>query len=1037
MGLSKYILGFVFLITGFLKAQVTEIVIPRIEQMPKVPVPFSIRDWKVVAGKYDSFIYNENKSGLYLPLIHVEPNGINYPQNKGFGLHTYVGTNSPNGYESINVLPSLVGASLVGIDKSNQFGRNWVLMSQDFFNKNNGELIYLNNKSGISGDDWWYDVMPNVYFYQLYDLYPGIGGDAEFQFKSVADRFLGSVRNLGGNDTPWQKANMNYRAYNFKTGQGNAAGVKEPEAAGAYAWLLYNAYIKSGDKSYLEGAEWSMEFLNELTSNPSYELQLPYGTYTAARMNAELGTNYDIEKMINWSFNKGPLRGWGTIVGTWGGIDVSGVVGEANDQGNDYAFQMNGLQQAAMLVPLVRYDKRFASAIGKWILNLANATRLFYPGFLPNSLQDSYAWSNAYDPDKVVGYEALREKWMNMSPFSTGDAIKGGWANTNLALYGTSSIGYLGALIEKTDFAQILKIDLLKTDFFNQAAYPTYLYYNPFNIVHTVKLDVGNIPVDIYNGMTEGFLLQNVTGEITLAVPAYQSLLITLAPAGGTITYDRNKMLIDGVVVDYNQTKQAFKYEPRIQALAADQINVEFNDSTTIYSKVFDKDSNKFTRTWSTTGGNISGSGDNIQWIAPAVEGQFEVKLIITDESNNADTATLIVNSVAVINVAPEILKIQKSAEYTVPNGSIQLTCNAIDKNGDPLNYVWSTTGGTITGSGQTVNWTAENVEGIYQIQVKVSDDKGLTTTGTTHILVKVFSQVKGNLIAYYPFASNADDHSGNQLHGVINGPLIVDDLWGNHFHAALFDGVNDRVTVTNKPILNFTDAITVSGWFRPGILADHETFITSHGSWQNRWKVSVTPDQKIRWTLNSLNTIGDLDSETSIEKDSAYFFTASYDGSLLALYLNGVLHTYKPLTGKIRTSPVELLMGQMLPDNIEYNFKGLIDEVKIMDYALTPEEVEKLYKESVVATHEFTNIPKSLVIYPNPVSDVLTIQLSPDDYHSGLISIYTMDGNLIKEKKIEYTSAIQLDVKDLKEGIYTLVLKSESIYSRTIFIKI
>jgi hypothetical protein len=56
----------------------------------------------------------------------------------------------------------------------------------------------------------------------------------------------------------------------------------------------------------------------------------------------------------------------------------------------------------------------------------------------------------------------------------------GGWAATNLALYGSSSIGYLGAMVEKTNVDRILKIDVLKTDFFNDAAYPTYLIYNSY-----------------------------------------------------------------------------------------------------------------------------------------------------------------------------------------------------------------------------------------------------------------------------------------------------------------------------------------------------------------------------------------------------------------------------------------------------------------------------------------------------------------------------------------------------------------------------
>ena len=32
-----------------------------------------------------------------------------------------------------------------------------------------------------------------------------------------------------------------------------------------------------------------------------------------------------------------PLRDWGAIIGTWGGYDVDGLIGEVNGS-NDYAF---------------------------------------------------------------------------------------------------------------------------------------------------------------------------------------------------------------------------------------------------------------------------------------------------------------------------------------------------------------------------------------------------------------------------------------------------------------------------------------------------------------------------------------------------------------------------------------------------------------------------------------------------------------------------------------------------------------------------
>lgn len=56
------------------------------------------------------------------------------------------------------------------------------------------------------------------------------------------------------------------------------------------------------------------------------------------------GTEYNVEKLL-FGINRGPLRGWGTIVDTWNSVDVSGLVGEANQTGDDYAFQLNGVSK--------------------------------------------------------------------------------------------------------------------------------------------------------------------------------------------------------------------------------------------------------------------------------------------------------------------------------------------------------------------------------------------------------------------------------------------------------------------------------------------------------------------------------------------------------------------------------------------------------------------------------------------------------------------------------------------------------------------
>ena len=263
------------------KVDAQQISLPRIDLMPNFPQPYLMRDWKQVAQGYDSLVFDKDLTGQYLPLVFFRGTTVNYPGHSSFGLHTAIGTANPTAGEGINVIPSVVGASLAGIDKTNQFGQNWALMCEEYFNKRPEENIYLNHPVTRSGNDWWYETMPNVFFLQLNYFYPSLG-DFDYQIKTLANQWLTATDSMGGSATPWNVPNLNYRAWKMSTMTPLVTGVKEPEAAGAIAWILYNAYTITGDRKYLTGAEWNLEFLDAYPGNPSYELQLPYGVYTAA-----------------------------------------------------------------------------------------------------------------------------------------------------------------------------------------------------------------------------------------------------------------------------------------------------------------------------------------------------------------------------------------------------------------------------------------------------------------------------------------------------------------------------------------------------------------------------------------------------------------------------------------------------------------------------------------------------------------------------------------------------------------------------------
>jgi hypothetical protein len=60
--------------------------------------------------------------------------------------------------------------------------------------------------------------------------------------------------------------------------------------------------------------------------------------------------------------------------------------------------------------------------------------------------------------------------------------------------------------------------------------------------------------------------------------------------------------------------------------------------------------------------------------------------------------------------------------------------CTAVDKDNDPLNYEWSTSGGSISGTGSTITWFTGSIPGNYFIKCTVNDNNGGTITDSIFI---------------------------------------------------------------------------------------------------------------------------------------------------------------------------------------------------------------------------------------------------------------------------------------------------------------
>ena len=383
--------------------------IPTVEKMPNLPQPYVLRDWKKVARDFDAFAFDFEKKGKFLPLPWWDDGRVDHDLT-GFALPAYVGDlrqiPSRNNYDAITCLGAVLGATAVGIDKSHQNGRNWVEMLKIYSSQKNGTNLYLNNPGSETGHSFWYELLPSLIFYQIYDHYRS-DPEMKKQFLAIADRWQEGVAALG-TPTP----DFDHTAFNFLTGKPfDNPKWREPDAAAAVAWIEYMAYADTKEQKYLQAAQAAMSFLKERQKNPFYECLMPYGAYAAARMNAELGMDYPTGKFINWTFDGSNPREWGVIAEKWGASEIFGLQGSVHD-GSEYAFTMNSFLAPAVMVPIARYDTRYARSLAKWTLNVAVYSRYFYANAWKPEDQTSWDWASQYDPQFCIAYEGIRKHGM-------------------------------------------------------------------------------------------------------------------------------------------------------------------------------------------------------------------------------------------------------------------------------------------------------------------------------------------------------------------------------------------------------------------------------------------------------------------------------------------------------------------------------------------------------------------------------------------------------------------------------------------------
>ncbi len=192
-------------------------------------------------------------------------------------------------------------------------------------------------------------------------------------------------------------------------------------------------------------------------------------------------------------------------------------------------------------------------------------------------------------------------------------------------------------------------------------------------------------------------------------------------------------------------------------------------------------------------------------------------------------------------------------------------------------------------------------------------------------------------------------------IKAVLIGICLVQSSVFAQNYALDFDGVNDKIGVTDSVSINPTSALTVEAWinadtWKSSIWAG--TIIGKQaGSPDRGYCLTVGEGGKAEFTVSIADAWEGATTPAVMGLNTWYHIVGVYDGSSIKVYINGVLQATTAATGALSQSTGTALFIGENPTWTGRYFDGTIDEVRIWNIARNATEILNNMTAEISAT--------------------------------------------------------------------------------------
>jgi len=354
----------------------------------------------------------------------------------------------------------------------------------------------------------------------------------------------------------------------------------------------------------------------------------------------------------------------------------------------------------------------------------------------------------------------------------------------------------------------------------------------------------------------------------------------------------------------------------------------------------------------------LIGAGDNyLDVLGGFLKGQIDDVMLFGRALSGSEVAALCGNE------PPQVALTSPPEGATFAEGdTIDLQATTSDADGTIQKvefYAGATKLGEDTNAPYAHAWLCEH-DGPYSFKAKAIDDLGASTlSDPISISVVSTGAVTDTLVLHYSFDADegaiVTDQSGNNHTGTVNG-LPTWNPEGRLGGALCFDGSNDYVRVPRQPDLEPTE-ITMAAWIRLAEPATTHQLVmfkkNPRDFCHEGYRMGFTEGTLFQTLASSGGVQHRVNASGTIPTGEWVHVAATFKQPDMRLYVNGeprgqMAHDY-PISHE-PTRDVLIGAGDNYLDILDGFLKGDIDEVKLFNRALTPQEVGQVYSEAFSA---------------------------------------------------------------------------------------